>query len=120
MAQQEKPTTEYRARPLPEQSTLERVQTLPAEKRVVVQVLPWYKSETVLINGALFVGTTLLQIGDLIFGANLLEPIVGIFTKDPENATKIITIITQVYTLLGLYLRATSTRPITLNTGDKK
>lgn len=120
MAEEKKETTEYRARPLPQQSTLERVQTLPVDKRVVVQVLPWYKSETVLINGALLIGSTLLQIGDVIFGANMLEPLVGIFFKEPETASKAILIITQIYTVLGLYLRATSTRPITLNTKPKE
>lgn len=111
---------DYRARPLPEQSTIEQLKTLQPEKRVVVEAQVWYKSHTVVINGLLLVGSTLLSVGDAIFGANLLEPLVALFTKDPETASKAILFITQAYSLLGLYLRATTTSPITLRTDAKK
>ena len=110
---------DYRARPLPEQSTVEQLKTLQPEQRVVVEAQAWFKSKTVIINGLLLVGSTVLQFGDLIFGANMLEPLVGMFTKDPEVASKAILVITQIYSVLGLYLRATTTQPITMRR-DKK
>lgn len=111
--------SEYRARPIPENGIVEQLKTLQPEQRVVVEAQAWYKSKTVVINGALFVGSTLLQVLDVIFGANMLEPLVGVFTKDPETATKAILVITQLYSVLGLYLRAKTTSPITLRR-DKK
>lgn len=113
--------TDYRARPLPENQGLsDQLTTLQPEQRVVVEAEAWYKSKTVIINGLLLVGSTLLTIGDLIFGANLLEPLVGVFLKDPEEATKAIMVITQIYSLLGLYLRAKTTSPITLRRDVKE
>ena len=103
---EEKPT-DYRARPLPEnQGTVEQLQTLQPEQRVVVDVKNWKQSVTVIVNGALLVAATVLQLVDIIFGANLLEPIVRVFTTDPDRVTYLVTTITQVYTLANIYLRA--------------
>lgn len=116
---EDKPT-EYRARPLPENQTVkEQLQTLQPEMRVVVESKNWLKSWTVIVNGALLIGASLIQVVDLLFGANLLEPLVKIFVTEPEQATQVITVITQVYTLVNLYLRAKTSAPITLRT-DKK
>jgi hypothetical protein len=116
---EEKPT-DYRARPLPDQPVVEQLQTLQPEQRVVVEAKNWKQSVTVIVNGALLVAATVLQLLDLVFGANLLEPIVRVFTEDPESVTRIITVVTQFYTLANLYLRAKTTAPITLRTDVKK
>jgi hypothetical protein len=121
MAQEDPKPTEYRARPLPENQTVaEKVKELQPEQRVVVEVKNWKQSVTIIVNGALLVAATVLQLLDLVFGANLLAPIVGVFTDDPEQATRIITFVTQAYTLLNLYLRAKTTAPITLRNDPKK
>ena len=120
MAEENKNETSYRARPLPEGQTMpEQLKALQPEQRVVVEAKNWKQSITIIINGALFVAVSALQIIDLIFGANLLEPIVKVFTTDPEQVTHLVTVITQIYTIANIYLRAKTTAPITLRT-DKK
>lgn len=120
MAGEPNQPTDYRARPISEtQGIVERVQTLQPEQRVVVNVKNWKQSATVIINGILFVAAGLISILDILFGANVIEPLVKVFTSDPEAVTRIITIITQVYTALNIYLRVKTTQPITLRTDPK-
>lgn len=117
---EEKQPSEYRARPIPEKPVLEQLKTLQPEQRVVVDVKPWYKSITVVVNGLLLFGASLIQVVDIIFGANLLEPIVKVFVQNPEEVTRLVTVLTQVYTIANLYLRAKTTAPITLRTDVKE
>lgn len=120
MADDQKPTTDYRARPLPEdQGVVEQLKTLQPEQRVVVDAKNWKQSMTIIVNGLLLVAATVIQLADIIFGANLLEPIVKVFTTDPERVTHIVTVVTQIYTIANIYLRAKTTAPITLRS-DKK
>lgn len=114
-------TTEYRARPLPEgQSIVERVQKLQPEQRVVVEAKNWKTSATVLINGALFVAASIIAVLDIVFGANIIEPIVKVFTNDPEVPTRVVTTLTQVYTALNIILRFKTTSPLTVRTDPKE
>jgi len=112
--------TDYRARPLPEgQSIKEQVQTLQPEQRVVVEAKNIFKSLTVQLNGILFIVASLVAVLDILFGANIIEPVVRVFTSDPDRVTMILTTITQVYTALNILLRLKTTAPVTLRT-DKK
>lgn len=112
--------TEYRARPLPEGQTIkEQVQTLQPEQRVVVEAKNIFKSLTMQLNGILFIVASLVAALDILFGANVIEPLVKVFTSDPDRVTTIITTITQVYTALNILLRLKTTAPVTLRT-DKK
>lgn len=114
-------STDYRARPLPEGQTVqEQLQTLQPEQRVVVDVKNWKQSWTIIVNGILLVAATVLQLLDVIFGANLLEPLVKVFTNDPDSVVRIVTVVTQLYTLANLYLRAKTNAPITLRSDVKK
>lgn len=113
--------SDYRARPLKEdQSIPERMQELQPEQRVVVEAKNWKKSATVIINGVLLVVATIISLLDILFGANVVEPIVRVFTDDPELVTRVITVITQVYTVLNIVLRAKTTQPITLRNDPKE
>lgn len=114
------PNTNYRARPLPaNQSMSERVRELQPEQRVVVNAKNWKKSLTVVINGSLLVAASIVAVLDILFGSNVIEPIVSVFTNDPQRVSTIITTITQVYTALNLYLRFKTTQPVTLRTDVK-
>lgn len=115
---EEKPT-EYRARPLAEDGVAEQLKTLQPEQRVVVEAKNLFKSITVQLNGILFIAASLVAVLDILFGANVIEPIVKIFTSDPDRVTMILTTITQVYTALNIFLRLRTTAPVTLRT-DKK
>lgn len=116
---EEKPT-DYRARPLPEgQTTIEQLQTVQPEQRVVVEAKNLFKSLTVQINGLLFIAATVVSLLDIIFNANIIEPLVKVFSSDPDVATKVITVMTQIYTALNMLLRFKTTSPVTFRT-DKK
>lgn len=80
--------------------------------RIIVDVVDWKKSKVVVINVVLIVAATFVQLFDLLTGANVLQPIVGLFVKDPEGATKVITVLTQVYSIIALYLRTKNYAPI--------
>ena len=71
------------------------------------------------VNGLLFIVASLVAVLDILFGANVIEPVVKIFTSDPERVTVILTTITQIYTALNVVLRLRTTQPVTLRT-DKK
>ncbi len=93
------------------------VTTSPDAPRVnvpiaVIETKPWYQSKTLIFNGVLLVGVTGVQVIDVLTGANVIEPLVKIFVKDPEQVTHILTVITQVYTLVNLYLRGRTKQPI--------
>lgn len=107
---------EYRARPLPEEN---RLQVVQPDQRVVVQAKNWLKSSTVIINGVLFVLALAVQVMDIIFNANIIEPIVKVFTSDPDIATKVLTVSTQIYTAINLVLRFRTIAPLTLNNQPK-
>ena len=111
------PTT-YRARPLTD-GLITRLRGLFDQQRVVVEAKNVMKSATMIINGALLVAAITIQLLDIIFGANIIEPIVKVFTTDPEVATKVITVMTQIYTVLNIALRLKTTSPVTLKS-DKK
>lgn len=91
----------------------------PQETKVVVQVQPWYQSRTVIVNGILFLAASFVQIVDLLTGANLLEKLVSTFTSDPEKVSNTITVITQVYTVVSLWLRSKTQSPITFASSKK-
>ena len=80
--------------------------------KVIVEVKDWKQSKVVVINGILLAGATFIQVFDLLTGANLLQPLVGIFVKDPEQATQVITVMTQIYSLIALYLRTKTYAPV--------
>ncbi len=86
----------------------------PAGQQVSTRVKSWKDSKTVLINGVIFLFVAILQILDLLTGANLLEPIVGVFVKDPAGATNTAGFLTQVYTALNIFLRFKTNAPLTL------
>lgn len=115
----EQPTTDYRARPLPEVSTLQLMQTIQPEQRVVVEAKNLFKSLTMQVNGLIFIVATIVSVVDILLGANVIEPIVKVFTSDPDRVTVIITTITQIYTALNVVLRLRTTQPVTFRT-DKK
>src|SRR3972149_6344183 len=105
--------TEYRARPLPETGRLQEVQI---DQRVVVSAKNWKSSLTIIVNGVLLAAALLIQVLDIVFGANIIEPIVKVFTSDPEAATRVLTVVTQIYTAVNILLRFKTVAPITLNT----
>lgn len=111
--------TEYRARPLAEDGVAEQLKTLQPEQRVVVEAKNLFKSLTVQINGLLFIVASIVAVLDILFGANVIEPVVRVFTSDPDRVTVILTTITQIYTALNVVLRLRTTAPVTLRT-DKK
>lgn len=80
--------------------------------RIVVEAKSWKESKVVIINGILLVSATFIQVFDLLTGANLLQPLVGIFVKDPAQATQVITVMTQIYSLIALYLRTKTYAPV--------
>lgn len=80
----------------------------------------WYQSKTMLFNGILLVGATFVQIVDILTGANVLEPLVKVFVKDPENATKVIAVVTQVYSLANLYLRTKTNQGVTFSGNEPR
>lgn len=117
----EEKTTDYRARPLPEgQNVLERVQAIQPEQRVVVEAKNWKQSATVIINGGLFIVASIISLLDILFGANVIEPMVRVFTSDPDTVTMVLTTVTQVYTALNVILRFKTTSPLTVRTDPKK
>lgn len=117
----EQPTTsDYRARPLPEVGTVELLKTIQPEQRVVVEAKNIFKSLTMQVNGLIFIVATIVSVLDVLFGANVIEPIVKIFTSDPQRVTVIITTITQIYTALNVVLRLRTTQPVTLRTDVKE
>lgn len=72
-----------------------------------------FKSWTFLINGFIFSLTAVVTIIDLITGANILVPIVSVFTHDPDRIALIINGVTQIYSLANILLRLRTTQPIT-------
>lgn len=111
--------TLYRARPIID-GFLARLKTLYADQRVVVQAKNVMQSATIVINGVLFAAATIVSILDIVFGANIIEPIVKVFTTDPDVATRVLTVVTQVYTVLNIILRLRTTTPVTLKTETKE
>jgi hypothetical protein len=79
-----------------------------------------FKSTTLIVNGVLFVAATTVSILDIIFGANIIKPIVAVFTTDPDVATRVLTVVTQVYTVLNIILRLRTVGPVTLQTTTKE
>jgi hypothetical protein len=113
--------TSYRARPLSEsQSLVDRVKTLQPEQRVVVTAKNILKSSTLVINGALFIVATIVSLLDILFNAKVVEPIVELFTSDPDTITTVITVITQFYTTLNILLRLKTTQPVTMRRDMKE
>lgn len=110
--------TKYRARPITE--GLNRLTSLHDQQRVVVQAKNVFKSVTMLVNGVLFVAAVVVQIMDIVFGANIIRPIVEVFSSDPETATSVVTFMTQVYTALNILLRLKTTQPVTIKTESKE
>ena len=110
-------STEYRARPLPETGRLQEVQP---EQRVVVTAKNWKSSLTLIVNGSFLAVAIIIQILDIVFGANVIEPIVKVFTTDPEAITRVLTVFTQIYTVANILLRFKTVAPITLNTTPKE
>ena len=104
-------TSTYRARPITEDYR----KTLQPEQRVVVTAKKLRDSKTILINGSIFTAMAVIQIVDILTGANVLEPILNVFTDNPETVANIVTIISQAYTGLNLYLRVITKQPITFN-----
>lgn len=109
----------YRARPIVD-GIITRIQSLYDQQRVVVEAKNVFKSATMVINGVLFVAATIVSLLDIVFGANIIEPIVQVFSSDPEVATRVITVMTQVYTVLNIVLRLKTTAPVTLKTETKE
>lgn len=110
-------STAYRARQLT--TGLSRLTTLLTNQRVVVSSKNWLKSTTVIVNGVLFVLAVVVQLMDIIFNANIIEPIVKVFTTDPAVATQVLTVATQIYTAINIILRFKTTAPVTLNKETK-
>jgi hypothetical protein len=109
----------YRARPIID-GILNRLKNLYAEQRVVVETKNVFKSVTIIVNGVLFAAATIVSLLDIVFGANIIEPIVQVFTTDPDVATRVLTVVTQVYTVLNIMLRLKTTTPVTLKTETKE
>ncbi len=74
-------------------------------QNVIVKVKDWKRSLTVAINGSLLIASTVVQLIDVLTGNNALEPIVKVFVEQPEGVAHALTVITQFYTSLNLYLR---------------
>ena len=108
---------EYRARPLPEEN---RLQVVQPEQRVVVVAKNWLQSSTVIINGVLFALALIVQVLDIVFNANIIAPLVNVFTSDPEVVTRVLTVTTQIYTAINLVLRFRTIAPLTFNNEPKK
>ena len=85
-----------------------------AGQNVIVKFKTWRQSLTVLINGSLLIASTLIQAIDVLTGQNALEPLLRVFLQEPEAVAQALTVITQFYTGLNLYLRIfRTTQPIT-------
>lgn len=118
MSEENTQPSEYRARPL-EVGIVEQLKKIQPDQRVVVQAKNIFKSLTVQINGVLFIAATIVSLLDIVMGANIIEPMVKVFTSDPEVATRVITTVTQIYSALNILLRLKTNQPVTLRT-DKK
>lgn len=88
-------------------------------QNVIVKVKNWRQSLTVLINGSLLIVATIVKMIDILTGQNALEPLVAVFVREPEAVANALTVVTQAYTALNLYLRVFKTsQPITLRSND--
>ncbi len=74
-------------------------------QNVIVKMKDWKRSLTVLFNGSLLIASIIVQVIDALTGNNALEPIVKVFTEQPEIVADVLTTITQFYSALNLYLR---------------
>lgn len=82
-------------------------------QNVIVKVKGLRESLTVLVNGSLLLASTIIKLIDILTGNNALEPIIKLFIENPEGVANAITVITQFYTSLNLYLRiAKTSQPI--------
>jgi len=111
--------TTYRARPIVD-GILNRLKTLYAEQRVVVEAKNIFKSTTMIINGLLFAAATIISILDIVFEANIIRPVVEVFSTDPDIATQVLTVTTQIYTVLNILLRLKTNAPVTLKRETKE
>lgn len=100
-------------------SVLKRLNSLYDEQKVVVRAKNVFQSVTMVVNGFLFIVASAVMLLDIIFGSNIVEPIVQVFTEDPEVATRTITTMTQIYTVLNILLRIKTSQPVTLKTETK-
>ena len=91
------------------QATDFKVTLMPAGTTVQVHSKSWYSSKMNIFNGVLFLVMTFSQVMDLLTGANILAPVVGVFVKNPTEASHAIEVLTQAYTLINLYLRTFKT-----------
>lgn len=81
---------------------------------VTVKVKSLASSMTIIINGSIFLATAFISIMDILTGANVLEPIVSTFTKDPAAVTDVVLKLSQVYSLINILLRIKTKQPVTI------
>lgn len=74
-----------------------------------------FKSLTFVVNGVIFGATAIISIYDLLTGANLLIPIVSVFTKDPTRIALVLNFLVQIYSFANILLRFRSKQGITLS-----